>query len=169
MQMVEIESACKGRPGLASLDPSDTGLAVRLFHRLSPQSVYRRFHSPVVRAEYFTSLLLRLDHHDREAVAAVEDGELVGVAQYSRRAGSVHADLAIVVADAWQRQGLGTRLVAALAERAKAEGITGFSVDVQGDNFGVLKLLKRVAPGIRLAFSGGVGEGVMPLAAEQAS
>ena len=167
--MVEIEAGRNGRPGLASLDPSDTELAVRLFHRLSPESVYRRFHSPVVRSEYFTSLLLRLDHHDREAVAAVEDGELVAVAQYSRPAGSVHADLAIVVADAWQRQGLGTRLVAALAERAKAEGITGFTVDVQGDNFGVLKLLKRVAPGLRLVFSGGVGEGVMPLTAEHAS
>jgi GNAT superfamily N-acetyltransferase len=167
--MIEIEAGCNGRLGLASLDPSDTELAVRLFHRLSPESVYRRFHSPVVRAEYFTSLLLRLDHHEREAVAAVEDGELVGVAQYSRPAGSVHADLAIVVADAWQRQGLGTRLVAALAERAKAEGITGFTVDVQGDNVGVLKLLKRIAPGLRLVFSGGVGEGVIPLPAERAS
>ena len=74
-----------------------------------------------------------------------------------------------MVADAWQRQGLGTRLVAALAERAKAEGITGFTVDVQGDNFGVLKLLKRIAPGLRLVFSGGVGEGVIPLTAERAS
>src|SRR5437773_3016951 len=169
MQMVEIESACKGRPGLASLDPSDTGLAVRLFHRLSPQSVYRRFHSPVVRAEYFTSLLLRLDHHDREAVAAVEDGELVGVAQYSRRAGSVHAALAIVVADAWQRQGLGTRLVAALAERAKAEGITAFAVDVQGDNFASLRLLRRIDPHVTLAVSGGVGEGLIPLTADAAT
>src|SRR2546427_9587878 len=132
MQMVEIESACKGRPGLASLDPSDAGLAVSLFHRLSPESVYRRFHSPVVRAEYFTSLLLRLDHHDREAVAAVEDGELVGVAQYSRRAGSGHADLAIVVADAWQRQGAGTRVGAALPGGAEAGGGNRVCGDVQG-------------------------------------
>jgi len=67
--------------------------------------------------------------------------------------------MAIVVADEWQRQGIGTRLVAALAERARAEGITAFAVDVQGDNFGALRLLKRIGPGTRLAFSAGVGAG----------
>ena len=73
------------------------------------------------------------------------------------------ADMAIVVADAWQRQGVGTRLVAALAERAASEGIEGFAVDIQGDNYGALKLFKRVAPGVRMTFSAGVGEAVIPL------
>jgi len=63
------------------------------------------------------------------------------------------------VADGWQRQGIGTRLVAALAERARAEGIMAFALDVQGDNFGALKLLRRVAPDVRLVFASGVGEG----------
>ena len=65
-----------------------------------------------------------------------------------------------------QRQGLGTRLVAALAERAAERGIDGFTVDIQGDNFGALRLLQRVAPGVRLAFSSGVGEGVIPVGSE---
>ena len=33
----------------------------------------------------------------------------------------------------------------------------GFAVDVQGDNYGALRLFKRVAPGVRMAFSAGVG------------
>ena len=147
---------------MASLEPSDRDLVARLFGRLSPESVYRRFFSPISRPEFIASVL-RTDHHDREAVAATDRGEVVAVAQYVRLAGSREADLAIVVADEWQRQGIGTRLVAALAERARAEGITAFAVDIQGDNFGALRLLKRVTPDIHLAFSGGVGEGRIPL------
>jgi RimJ/RimL family protein N-acetyltransferase len=157
--MVEIEAAGGGRPGLARLERGDEELVGRMFTRLSSESVYRRFFSPIARPDQFTRLVLREDAHERAAVAAVENGELVGVAQYSRRRGEGSADLAIMVADAWQRQGLGTRLVAALAERAREAGIASFAVDVQGDNHGAQRLLRRVAPGLRLAFSGGVGEG----------
>ena len=140
---------------------------VRLFHRLSPESVYRRFFSPTSKPDLLVASVLRVDHHDREAVAAVEGGEVIGVAQYARLAGADEADLAIAVADGWQRQGIGTRLVAALAERARAEGIAAFAVDVQGDNFGALKLLRRVAPDVRLVFASGVGEGRIPLAKDE--
>jgi GNAT superfamily N-acetyltransferase len=161
--MIEIESARDGRPGLVSLDPCDRDLVARLFYRLSPESVYRRFFSPTTRPDQLAGSVLRVDHHDREAIGAVERGEVVGVAQYSRPPGASSADLAIVVADGWQRQGLGTRLIAALAQRAAAEGIDSFAVDIQGDNYGALRLLKRVAPGVRLVFSAGVGEGSFPV------
>ena len=161
--MVEIEAGRQGRPGLAALEPVDGPLMGRLFERLSPESVYRRFFSPVMTPARFEASVLRLDHCDREAVGAVVGGELVGVAQYARRQGQAEAELAIVVADEWQRQGLGTRLIAALADRALAAGIEAFAVDIQGDNYGALKLFRRVAPGARLMFSAGVGEGFIPL------
>jgi RimJ/RimL family protein N-acetyltransferase len=163
MVMIEIESGAAGWPGLAALEESDREPVVRLFHRLSTDAIYRRFFSPMAGAEQFADALLRRDRRERQAVAAVADGEVVGVAQYSRAPGAAQAELAIVVADAWQRQGLGTRMVAALADRAAGAGVTTFSVDVQGDNFGALRLLQRVAPGVRLAFSGGVGEGSFPI------
>ena len=161
--MIEIEAAGNGRPGLASLETCDGALVTRLFGRLSPESLYRRFFTPIVKPEQFTASLLRVDHLDRKAVGAVDGGELVGVAQYSRRPGSREAELAIVVADGWQRQGIGTRLVAALADRAVADGIDAFAVDIQGDNRAALRLLRRVNPDVRLTISGGVGEGVIPL------
>ena len=167
--MIEIESARFGRPGLVCLEPGDGELLKRMFYRLSPESVYRRFFSPVFRPDQFSASVLRVDHHDREAIAAVEGGEIIGVAEYARVAGCRRADLAVVVADAWQRQGLGTRLVAALSERARAEGITAFAVDVQGDNFASLRLLRRIDPHLKLAFSGGVGEGLIPLIADEAT
>ena len=170
--MIQIESGTPNCAGLVALEPSDREQVTRLFGRLSAESIYRRFFSPISRPEQFVDALLRVDQRDRMAVAAVVDGEIVGVAQYSRSRGKSEtdqADLAIVVADSWQRQGLGTRLVAALADRAITHGITSFAVDVQGDNYGSLRLLRRVAPGLRLAFSGGVGEGSFPIATDHAS
>ena len=161
--MVEIEAGYGGRPGLASLEPGDGELLGKLFERLSPESVYRRFFSPITRPDIFQASLRRIDHHEREAVAAVVGGDVVGVAQYARANGEKSADLAVVVADDWQRQGLGTRLIAALADRAAAEGLESFKVDIQGDNFGALKLFRRVAPCARIAFSAGVGEGRIEL------
>lgn len=153
--MVMIEPTRADRPSLATVEAADGDALLGLFDRLSAESVYRRYFSPLARRERLRESVARIDHHDREAVAAVEAGEVVGVAEYSRLLGSGVAHMAIVVADAWQRQGLGTRLVAALAERAAEEGISGFAVDIQGDNFGALKLFKRVAPGVRMTFSAG--------------
>ena len=161
--MVVIEASRKGRPGLARLEKTDADAATSLFSRLSPESVYRRFFAPVSRPELLRASLLQIDQCNREAVASVEGGEVVGIAQYSRLHESRYADLAIVVADEWQRQGLGTRLVAALAKLAADQGIEGFEVDIQGDNYGALRLLKRCAPGVRLAFSAGIGEALIPL------
>jgi GNAT superfamily N-acetyltransferase len=163
--VVLIEEGCDGRPELARLEASDREAVTRLFYRLSPESIYRRFFSPISRPDQFSASMLRVDKQEREAVAAVEGGEVIGVAQYSRAPGAPEADMAIVVADAWQKQGIGTRLVVALADRAVANGINAFAVDIQGDNFGALRLFKRVAPGMRLAFTGGVGEGVVQLPA----
>jgi GNAT superfamily N-acetyltransferase len=164
--MIEIESGRDGRPGLASLETSDGELVGRLFCRLSPESVYRRFFSPISKPDYFIRSLLRVDRYDRDAIAAVEGGEIVGVAQYSCLPGASQADLAIVVADDWQRQGLGTRLITALADRAVGKGINAFAVAIQGDNFAAVRLLRRIAPGARLVYSAGVGEAVIPLSTE---
>ena len=164
--MIEIEKGSAGCPGLARLEPADATAVGRLFNRVSTESLYRRFFSPISRPDQFTSSLLRVDRLEREAVAAVEDGEIIGVAQYSRRPGAEEAELAILVADDWQRQGLGTRMIAALSQTALGHGVKAFAVDVQGDNYGAHRLLRRVAPGLRLAFTGGVGEGAFAIGEE---
>src|SRR5262245_51411164 len=96
-------------PALARLEPGDGELLRRFFYRPSPETVYRRFMSPLARPEQARpERLLDVDHRDREAILAVVDGEIVGVARYSRRGRSDSADLAVVVADAWQRRGVAT-------------------------------------------------------------
>ena len=148
----------------ARLTPSDSAMLAGLFERLSPDSLYRRFFTPAVKLHQFQSAILSSDRYEREAIAALEHGEIIGVAQYSREPGSRRADMAIVVADAWQRHGVGTRLVAALADVAAANGIDAFGFSIQLDNDRALKLLGRLSPGLRLMpVGGGVGEGSISL------
>jgi GNAT superfamily N-acetyltransferase len=51
------------------------------------------------------------------------------------------AEIAVTVADAWQRRGLGTELLAQLADRAHAEGVQRFTALVATDNAAVAGLL----------------------------
>jgi len=162
--MVQLEAAGAGHVALARLEPTDGEPLRRLFYRLSPETVYRRFLSPLARPEQARpERLLDLDHRDREAVVAVVDGEIVGVARYFRQACPGSAEIAVVVADAWQRQGLATRMLSRLAELAEAVGIERFTATVQADNRPVLRLVHRLDPKARLAFSGGVYEASISL------
>jgi RimJ/RimL family protein N-acetyltransferase len=166
--MVTIQEAWGGRIGLAQLEPSDREPLRRLFYRLSPETLYRRFFSPIARPEQARpDRLLDLDHRDREAIVAVDDGEIVGVARYFRLPGSDAAELAVVVADAWQRQGLATRMLAALARQASAVGIQRFTMIMQADNNPILRLVRQVDPSARLALSYDVYETTVPVAAWQ--
>jgi GNAT superfamily N-acetyltransferase len=164
--MVAIHKAQAGRIGLAQLEPSDREPLLRLFYRLSPETLYRRFMSPVARPEQVpVDRLLDVDHRDREAIVAVADGEIVGVARYFRQPGSDTAEMAVVVADAWQRQGLATRMLGALAERASAVGIQWFTMTMLADNRPILGLVRRVDPSARLDLSHGVYETTVPVSA----
>src|SRR5258707_4005167 len=126
--MIAMHEVTAGHVGLARLESSD-GQALRgLFFRLSPTTLYRRFHSPIVRPEQaHPERLLDVDHHDREAVVAVVDGEIVGVARYAKWPATNKADVAVVVADGWQRQGVAIRMLSSLETLARSAGINTFT------------------------------------------
>ena len=162
--MMAIEAAGAGYVGLARLEQTDGRQLRRFFFRLSPETIYRRFHSPIVRPEQAQpARLLDLDHHDREAVVAVVDDEIVGVARYARRPGAAAAEVAVVVADGWQRQGLATRMLGTLGELAVESGVRQFTLNMQSDNTAVLRLARRLYPEARLSHSQGTREAVVPL------
>ena len=155
--MVVIES----KPGaaLGSLETGDCEALRRLFARLSPETVYRRFLSPIPSPDHAAlRRLLDVDGHDRAAVCALVDGEIVGVARYARLAGTARAELAVVVADAWHRQGLAGRMVGALAALAEAAGIARFHATLLADNQPAIALLQRISPGLRFQLSEGTYE-----------
>jgi RimJ/RimL family protein N-acetyltransferase len=162
--MMAIQTAGVGHVGLARLERTDRAQLGRFFFRLSPETLYRRFHSPIVRPEQtHPERLLDVDHHDREAVVALVNDEIVGVARYARRPGAESAELAVVVADAWQRQGLATRMCGVLAGLAATAGVRQFNLNMQADNPAVLRLARRLYPEARLSFSQGTCEAVVPV------
>lgn len=157
--MVAIQQAAEGHAGLARLESTDRVQLRRFFFRLSPETLYRRFHSPITRPEQAQpQRLLDIDHHDREAVVAVVGGEIVGVARYARRPGADTAEVAVVVADSWQRQGLATRMLTSLGELALAAGVQRFTLEMQADNRPVLRLVRRLYPDVELTHAQGMYE-----------
>lgn len=157
--MIPIDMARS--PSLAQLEPGDAEPLRRFWSCLSPETRYRRFMIPLASLEVaHLKRLLDVDHRDREAIVAVVEGEIVGVARYARRdsrAGA--AGLAVVVADAWQRRGVATCMLSALAEQARRAGIVCFEVMTLADNPAALGLLRRLRPATRLAFSHGTLSG----------
>jgi GNAT superfamily N-acetyltransferase len=120
------------------------------FERLSELSRYRRFLSPTTRlTNGQLAYLTELDHHDHEALVAIDPANRhgLGVARYVRsRDDPREAEFAVAVADDWQRRGLGTALLRALAARAREEGITRFTGLVQAENRSIQALLRTLGP-----------------------
>jgi nucleotide-binding universal stress UspA family protein/GNAT superfamily N-acetyltransferase len=136
------------RVTLRPIAPEDKPLVATSFERLSEASRYRRFFttkSELSAAElaYFVDV----DHTDHEAIIAIDpsSGEALGVARYIRsRDDAELAEVAVTVADDWQRRGLGRALLDRLTYHARREGVRRFSALVQGDNPGALRLLADV-------------------------
>ncbi len=126
--------------------PEDKALLNWGLSRLSEATVQRRFLSPKPR---FTDAELRylteVDGHDHVALVAIdEDGDLVGVGRFVRLEDPTEAEIAIVVADPLQGQGLGTRLGYALVEEAIRHGVERFTATMQGDNRPAHRLMAKL-------------------------
>jgi GNAT superfamily N-acetyltransferase len=115
---------------------------------LSPESRYRRFLGATGElSDSDLRYLTEVDHHDHEALVAVEAGTEhgVGVARFVRSQDDPEvAEIAIAVADPWQRRGVGSALLRRLNERARHEGIRRFSADILTENRPMLDLIQEL-------------------------
>jgi nucleotide-binding universal stress UspA family protein len=136
------------RVRLRPIAPEDRALLAASFERLSEQSRYRRFmtaKSKLSSAEL--DYLLDVDHSDHEAIVAIEPetGAMLGIARYVRaKEDSELAEVAVTVADDWQRRGVGRALLDRLTYRARREGIRRFNALVLSENRPALGLLEDV-------------------------
>src|SRR5215213_7620583 len=117
-----------------------------MFARSSPETIYRRFHMPYPKVpEWMLALMLAADNHDKEALVAVAEENIVGHAMYVRLANDSEAEMAIIVEDGWQSRGVGKSLLCELAERAKRRGIETFVAEVLAANRPMLGLAAMFA------------------------
>ena len=126
--------------------PSDSEKLRGMLSRASKETVYRRFHTPFPEVpNWMVALMLEADHHDQEALVAVAEAKIVGHAMYARLGPGAEAEMAIVVEDGWQSQGVGKWLLSELAERARLRGLECFVGEVLPENRPMLGLAAMFA------------------------
>ena len=112
---------------LRPIHPDDDELERAFLCGLSSDSRYNRLLSARKLTPEEMRQLTRIDYEREMAFVAVTgDGaqaSLLGVARYVRDADAGGAEFALVVADAWQRKGVGMLLLQALLRQARAAGI----------------------------------------------
>jgi RimJ/RimL family protein N-acetyltransferase len=154
---VVIELRDGARIRVRPIQPEDKPALVRGFERLSQESVYKRFLSPISKLRPMELVYLtEVDHHDHEALIAFDDrtGEPVGVVRYVRsRTDPQRAEFAVTVVDDWQRRGVGTELLRRISGRAKQEGVKIFTALLLAENHEMKGLLEKLG-GYRLKGSG---------------
>jgi GNAT superfamily N-acetyltransferase len=129
------------------LAPTDRDGLAAAFARLGEETRRRRFRGLASRlSERDLDRLTRIDHHEHEALAAIapDGSRIVGVARYialPHDPGT--AEVAVAVDDEWQGRGIGRRLMRALVDRARAEGVTRLLAYVGADNRPVLDWIAR--------------------------
>jgi RimJ/RimL family protein N-acetyltransferase len=117
------------------------------FASMSAQTRYERFLGPKPRlttAEL--TFLTEIDHCGHEALGAFDpiDGRLVAIARYVSWPGEPGtADLACVVTDAWQGQGIGTLLTRRLLSLAARNGIRRLTASTFAANERARALLRK--------------------------
>jgi GNAT superfamily N-acetyltransferase len=156
---------------IRSIRPDDKSLLVNGLRLLSPESVQRRFLAPKPR---FTATELRylteVDGRDHVALVAVEaarPSHLVAVGRFVRDLQRPDtAEFAIVVADPYQRLGVGRALSELLIAEARKRGIRRFSAVTHGDNVPAQKLIASISEHLEyVSATNGAREMVVELAA----
>jgi GNAT superfamily N-acetyltransferase len=146
-------------PVVRPLDRAGAPAAVdAVFACLSPRSRFLRFHSPVPRLPASVrARLVDIDGSRHAAVVAETAGpagpQAVGLAQVFG-AGHGTADVAVAVVDAWQRRGIGRRLLTAVAALAEEIGYTELRGTVLPENLAMQRLARSVLPWARPWFDG---------------
>jgi acetyltransferase len=129
--------------------PGDAGIEQDFIARLSPGARRYRFLSGL--KELTPDMLRRFTNIDypREmafiATVPVEGRERqIAVARYAKGSAPDHVEFAVVVADEWQRQGIGRLLLGRLFDVARRSGFAAIEGLVLRENRGMLKLMERM-------------------------
>ncbi|MGF1642485.1 MAG: GNAT family N-acetyltransferase [Thiotrichales bacterium] len=129
--------------------PEDAPMEQGFVRDLSDEARFMRFMQALT--ELTPDMLVRFTQidYDREmAFVALADVEhkshMLGVARYFIQPDGESAEFAIVVADAWQGRGIGTRLMEVLMKTARGRGLRVLDGEVLARNRGMLRLSERL-------------------------
>lgn len=147
--------------------PEDAADVRAFFEGLSDDTRWLRYHSPmpIVRG-WMVDAVVCNDHESREALLALREGRVIGVAEWGRESpGASVAHTAVVVDDAFRRRGVAAELMRHLAADARSHGIEAFEASVLSVNRPTIGLIDHVAPLRSTSFDGPVLQVTIPLSA----
>lgn len=137
-----------GKLKIRPIKPSDEDLIKDMFYSFSEQTKYLRYHGTLKAMPHNkVQVFCNVDYDTEMALVAVKGTggheEVVAVGRYMTNPAKRAAEMAFVVSDSLQRQGLGTYLFHRLVEIGKQDGIHEFHADVLPENAGMLKIFHR--------------------------
>ena len=140
--------------------PEDRDGLAAAFQRLSPESRHKRFLSPKPRlSSSELRYLTEIDGFDHVALLAVladDPDAIVGVGRFVRlRDLPDTAEVAIVVGDPYQGQGLGRELGRRLADEARERDVKHFTATLLGDNVAAHRLFHSISDRLEGRVEGG--------------
>ncbi len=139
------------RPALAT----DLQALQELHAGASDRSLYLRFFGfGRYATEKYAERLVRPASAEHQALTAWVGGQIAGVAAYERLTDD-SAELALLVTDARQHEGIGTLLVEHLAVIARRAGISRFVADVLSSNYPAMRALRNGGFPTQVQFEGG--------------
>lgn len=149
-----------------SLTATDADVLERMFYRLSPESIYRRF---FIAAEHASPELVRksaqrlaaIKPHREAALVALADEngreEAIAVARFARLPHNPKiAEASILVRDDYHGLGVGRALLELLLEEARAANLERLIFLTHADNTAMI----RLATGLGLPFHGRHADGL---------
>jgi acyl-CoA hydrolase/ribosomal protein S18 acetylase RimI-like enzyme len=129
---------------------SDEPFLKTFFYSLSEKTMYKRFiqarrDMPHDKLQEF---FVVIDYTKQMVVLATMEHEgieiVTGVAQFRGNEGSHTAEVALVVKDEYQNQGIGTELLTHVTYIARKQGLLGFSAEVLKENRAMLHLFEKM-------------------------
>ncbi len=132
--------------------PEDEPLVIKFHRHVSDYSIYLRYFHPIkysARIAHERLIRICFNDYDREIALVAErqapEPHILGIGRLSKRHGlPEEAEFALLVADPYQRQGIGTELLTRLIQVARYEGIRRLVGEVLSENEGMRRLCRRL-------------------------
>ena len=129
--------------------PEDAGPMMTFFEKLSPQTVYLRFFTPLKKLSNRMLLALTQIDYDREvalvAIFPPQSGErIIGTARIIFTGNHEEGEFAIMLADSWQGKGIGAALLKSCLAFSKRYGLKRVYGTVLRENRQMLRLADKL-------------------------
>jgi acetyl coenzyme A synthetase (ADP forming)-like protein len=166
----DVVLADGGTLHLRPVRPDDGDALLSFYTRLSQESLYLRFFSPVpAPTARQIDALTEIDYTHRFALVAELGDDIVAIARFDRLADSEDAEVAFTVRDDQQGRGLGTILLEHLGGVARELGLQRFVASTLPSNRRMLQVFADAGFRVQRRLSGDVIELSFPITMTPAS